>query len=1372
MKNLLVKRLLALVTLTVALCQFQFAANASSNFFWTNTTAGANPWNTAQNWNPNGVASLADTNVFGTNGVQANATTINSEVTASTSISTLLFTNIALGTWHVIQIPSGVTLTITTNLTVGSPIASDSFTSSVAMVDAGTLQVSGNTLTIGNNGATAADRSTILDLSHLSNFVYSANSGTITMATGSRSGSDFKLANGSNFITAATWNDNTASSSSTASGNITLGAVTNVINVSTFNIAAQRGSSTVLFPAGNGGLRLRGVGGTDVDRASMSLGNRNAGANSGGISTGMLSFNGHPVDMKLSTLTLGQSGATGAAQTNIGFGIVQFDTGVIDVTTINMAIDGADVTNAAGGTITVGANATLNIGSGGVSLVNETVAGFTNSTGNIFVSGGVVNCANSIVKTTARGFGNISITNGTLKMTAGTIGTPAIPIDVLNLNGASLHLTVSAAIPSTNVVATTINTSGTTTITIDAIGGVTVPTTVALISYTGTDPIAALSLAPLPTGYTGNLVDNTGANRIDLTINPPPTLTWVGALSDATPDATWNLTDANWLNGVTYSTYADPDIVQFDDSASNATVTVSAPFAPGAFTVNNSSLNYVFSGIGQLSGPMGVVKQGGGSLTLSESGGDNFSGGLLVSGGSVTLQNPNSTILGGVSISAGSVLIDNANSTVGGGASIANGASLQIGNNDANGTLSGNITDNGSLTFDRSDPQTYSANITGIGSVTQNGSGTLTLSGNNNYGGSLTVNAGAVRANTVGAPGTTLINVNNGATFVAGAAHTNSMVLSNAIVGTSVSGGFDISNTFSMTIAANSTNIIYSADPQAPTVSLQFLVDALLHGSGTVITINAPTNSPDNAQGVRFRNTNTMSDFSGTLIVTNGVKAELFTQSPTAGITFSPIGTGKIIMYAGNYFGTNGQLAPIGTAYSELLPRNNSVAGSITLSNDLTVLGSGAAVVNALGSNSVVFGKLTIGNGQELIGYKASGGPTNVITFPAVSLTGGNATFSPHSSSFGAATQNGSDISLGAISEQTPGSGIIMGGRGNLTLSGVNTYSGNTSITNGVLFLTNTATLASPNIIVAGGARFDVSELVSTFALGSSQTLSNSGSTAVLAGSANSGSGTLGLTYAASTPSFTVTNGTLTLAATTTINVKNTGAALAKGSYTLISAANTGNAGTVAGTAPSSVAVTGGGIATAVTPSLQISGSQLVLVVPDSAPVITNLFVTNSAASGQPWSTNISAIAAAAGWSDPDGDTLTLTAVGPTSNLGNSVTTDGTSIFYTAPVAAEDFFTYTISDGTLTASGTIYLEPVSVTPPPPATGHVGVTNGIPTLTFSGSPNKTNVTQASTNLFNWDSISTNVADGSGAWQVIDNDATNYSRRFYRSYQPFP
>ena len=124
----------------------------------------------------------------------------------------------------------------------------------------------------------------------------------------------------------------------------------------------------------------------------------------------------------------------------------------------------------------------------------------------------------------------------------------------------------------------------------------------------------------------------------------------MGALFDATPDATWNTSDQNWLDGVSFSTYTDPDIVQFGDVASNTTVTVSGILSPGNITVNNTLSNYVFTGSGTLSGATAIVKQGGGSLTLLESGGDNFSGGVVVSSGSVLLDNANSAISGGASI--------------------------------------------------------------------------------------------------------------------------------------------------------------------------------------------------------------------------------------------------------------------------------------------------------------------------------------------------------------------------------------------------------------------------------------------------------------------------------------------------------------------------------------------------------------------------------------------------------------------------------------------------------------------------------------------------------------------------------------------------
>src|SRR6185312_13208463 len=306
------------------------------------------------------------------------------------------------------------------------------------------------------------------------------------------------------------------------------------------------------------------------------------------------------------------------------------------------------------------------------------------------------------------------------------------------------------------------------------------------------------------------------------------------------------------------------------------------------------------------------------------------------------------------------------------------------------------------------------------GSVVQNGASTLGLAGASSFSGGLTVNKGAVRANAVTASGTGLVTVNSGATFVAAAAVTNGFALSNAIVGTTVTLTMNTNKEF--TVAPNSTNLIYSADPQNPASSQQFLIDGNLRGSGTIVCMNALVQNIDGGQGVRFRNTNAISDFSGTIIYTNGNKGELLTMTPD-GASYSPIGTGKLVLYAGNYLGTNGTLAPTdGTGYSELNIRNNG-AGSVNIGNDITILGTGAAMINGLaGSNGVTMGKLTIGAGQELIGYKASAAPavTNVVIFPTASISG-NVTLSPHSTSFGATSQFGTDFSLGAITEGTPG---------------------------------------------------------------------------------------------------------------------------------------------------------------------------------------------------------------------------------------------------------------------------------------------------------------------------------------------------------------
>ena len=138
------------------------------------------------------------------------------------------------------------------------------------------------------------------------------------------------------------------------------------------------------------------------------------------------------------------------------------------------------------------------------------------------------------------------------------------------------------------------------------------------------------------------------------------------------------------------------------------------------------------------------------------------------------------------------------------------------------------------------------------------------------------------------------------------------------------------------------------------------------------------------------------------------------------------------------------------------------------------------------------------------------------------------------------------NITLSGILSGSATSALTKTGNGKLTLSAANTYGGATIISSGTLALSGSGSLASSLISVASGATLDVTGLSSTFALGSSQTLSNSASaTGIINGSVTTSSGsTIALSFVAGTPALTVAGGTLTLNSGTTFNVNNTGSPL------------------------------------------------------------------------------------------------------------------------------------------------------------------------------------------------------------------------------------
>jgi outer membrane autotransporter protein len=78
-------------------------------------------------------------------------------------------------------------------------------------------------------------------------------------------------------------------------------------------------------------------------------------------------------------------------------------------------------------------------------------------------------------------------------------------------------------------------------------------------------------------------------------------------------------------------------------------------------------------------------------------------------------------------------------------------------------SLSGNIVNNATVTFDQGTNGTYAGVMSGTGSLTKSNNGTLTLSGANTYSGGTTINAGTLRAGAANVFGTGAMTVSSGA---------------------------------------------------------------------------------------------------------------------------------------------------------------------------------------------------------------------------------------------------------------------------------------------------------------------------------------------------------------------------------------------------------------------------------------------------------------------------------------------------------------------------------------------------------------------------------------------------------------------------------
>ncbi len=205
-------------------------------------------------------------------------------------------------------------------------------------------------------------------------------------------------------------------------------------------------------------------------------------------------------------------------------------------------------------------------------------------------------------------------TGATLDFDLGAFGNPATA--VLNVSGA---LTVNGVI--------TVNVASS----LPQLGNIP------LITYGTRAGSGSFVIGSLPVGVEATIVTNEGTSSIELAISSINVPRW-----DGQAGGTWDIgVTENWVNVGTGNptTYADGNIVLFDDNAQGTTtVNLTTTVSPGSVTAENNNLNYTLTGSGKIAGSTGFVKEGTGTFTISNTGGNTYTGPTVITGGTLAVD--------------------------------------------------------------------------------------------------------------------------------------------------------------------------------------------------------------------------------------------------------------------------------------------------------------------------------------------------------------------------------------------------------------------------------------------------------------------------------------------------------------------------------------------------------------------------------------------------------------------------------------------------------------------------------------------------------------------------------------------------------------
>lgn len=408
-------------------------------------------------------------------------------------------------------------------------------------------------------------------------------------------------------------------------------------------------------------------------------------------------------------------------------------------------------------------------------------------------------------------------------------------------------------------------------------------------------------------------------------------------------------------------------------------------------------------------------------------------------------------------------LVLSANNTATGGTTISAGT-LQLGTGGTTGFVTGNITNNAALIFNRSDAISYASTIGGTGSVTKEGAGTLTYTVAQGYTGGTTVNAGILQLNASLAASSSLV-VNPSAQVDVNTTN----ILFNG-VGVTLNGGTlqfigGAHNHFNGTLTLNGGTISTAAGSTAYDGVGNYAIDSttVTVGGSAVSTISANTGVHLNGSP-NFIVADATGNASADLLISANLRDK--DGGGARGLTKSGVGT-------------------------LVLTGANTYTGSTIVSDGTLSLGTGGSLADS--------STLSLTGSGSNFSIAAITGPTERVgDFSGVA--GSTALLGANTLEFGTAT----DTTFAGTLSTTGGGGINKLGAGVFTLASTAAFSGspNISITQGT-FLTgannlipdNSAFTLSGGKLATGGFSDTVGSL--TVASNSILDLGTSGGTAV-----------------------------------------------------------------------------------------------------------------------------------------------------------------------------------------------------------------------------------------------------------------------------------